>query len=504
MLPSLLYREPRPRPPKVVRNARDLRADLGLDAVIGAMARGDACRADAAHKLLFESPAIPAGDIHYRQSALMDALSNAKDVLSLYDALGSGLDAYDDAYRKSQPGYARFAPLVERLRASTGMMSMLLALAKDVGQRLKHAASAFTSDAFRSYAQEFCAFYDEAFLCEARKRRDVLAEVSEGSRLILGAGIGNGLKGASYVLRAVEPPQKKPHKPGKAAALIPLDKIAHQQKAMELRDAALTKALYLSNAVNERVAGELKALRFELGFYTGCMLLNERCAQLNAALCFPTPDEGKGALRFDGLVDVGMLLRNGKIPVGNALDLNGKRLAVITGANQGGKSTFLRSVGCAQLMMQCGLFVAAGSFASSVCPGVFTHFCRAEDAGMDSGKLDEELRRMSGAVSALRPGAMLLMNESFASTTEREGAAVALEITRALCSAGIRVLFVTHFYDYARLMQESETADAVLLRAQRLDGGARTFLIQPGISLPTSHGLDLFACIVTDSQNESI
>ena len=45
--------------------------------------------------------------------------------------------------------------------------------------------------------------------------------------------------------------------------------------------------------------------------------------------------------------------------VGNCADANGKNLVIITGANQGGKSVFLRSIGLAQLMMQCGMFVTA-------------------------------------------------------------------------------------------------------------------------------------------------
>ena len=54
------------------------------------------------------------------------------------------------------------------------------------------------------------------------------------------------------------------------------------------------------------------------------------------------------------------------------MDADGKSLVIITGANSGGKSTFLRSAGLAQLMMQCGMFVAAGSFRASVCKRVFT------------------------------------------------------------------------------------------------------------------------------------
>ena len=87
--------------------------------------------------------------------------------------------------------------------------------------------------------------------------------------------------------------------------------------------------------------------------------------------------------------------------VGNDVTADHKDLVIITGANQGGKSTFLRSVGLAQLMMQCGLFVAAEAFCSTVCDGLFTHYKREEDAAMQSGKFDEELGRMSDIVDHL-------------------------------------------------------------------------------------------------------
>jgi DNA mismatch repair ATPase MutS len=50
------------------------------------------------------------------------------------------------------------------------------------------------------------------------------------------------------------------------------------------------------------------------------------------------------------------------------------RLVIITGANSGGKSTFLRSLGLAQLMMQCGMFVTAASFRASACRGPTADF----------------------------------------------------------------------------------------------------------------------------------
>ena len=54
---------------------------------------------------------------------------------------------------------------------------------------------------------------------------------------------------------------------------------------------------------------------------------------------------------------------------GNDIDADGKSLIVVTGANEGGKSTFLRSVGTAQLMMQAGMFVTAAILRRPTRPG---------------------------------------------------------------------------------------------------------------------------------------
>lgn len=112
--------------------------------------------------------------------------------------------------------------------------------------------------------------------------------------------------------------------------------------------------------------------------------------------------------------------------------INVLRQAVVTGANQGGKSTFLRSVGLAQLMLQCGMFVPAEAFAASVAGGIYTHYRREEDTAMQSEKLDEELARMSAIVDLLRPHDLVLLNESFAATNEREGSEIVRQIIDAL------------------------------------------------------------------------
>jgi DNA mismatch repair ATPase MutS len=178
--------------------------------------------------------------------------------------------------------------------------------------------------------------------------------------------------------------------------------------------------------------------------------------------------------------------------VGNDISANGKRLVIITGANQGGKSTLLRSLGLAQLMMQAGMFVPANAFSADVCAGVFTHHKREEDRAMTSGKLDEELHRMSEIATHIGPHCLLLCNESFASTNEREGSEIARQVVRAMVDGRVKVLFVTHMFDLAYGFYREALATALFMRAPRESDGHRTFKLADAEPLPTSYGEDSY------------
>jgi DNA mismatch repair ATPase MutS len=192
------------------------------------------------------------------------------------------------------------------------------------------------------------------------------------------------------------------------------------------------------------------------------------------------------------LREVCLALRSEHEVVGNDFDATGKSLTIITGANSGGKTTFLRSVGIAQVMMQCGMFVAAETFRASVCTGVFTHSAREEDASMTSGRLDEELTRMSVIADQIRPHCLVLFNESFAATNEREGSEIGRQIVNALLEADITVFFVTHQFDFADGFHRKRTDTTLFLRAERQSEGRRNFKLAVAAPLPTSFGEDVY------------
>jgi DNA mismatch repair ATPase MutS len=254
----------------------------------------------------------------------------------------------------------------------------------------------------------------------------------------------------------------------------------------------------------DHVLGFFTMLRLELGFYLGGVNLHERLAGAGASWCVPEPlATGRPGLEAEGLYDVALSLHTGGGLVGNDVHARGRPLIVITGANQGGKSTLLRAIGIAQLMMQSGLLVGARGYRAEVCEGVHTHFTREEDERMEGGKLDEELRRMAAIARRIAPRALLLCNESFSSTNEREGSEIARGVLRAMLDRGVRVAIVTHMYDLAHGLAERMDATALFLRAERLADGRRTFRLVPGEPLATSYAADSYARIFGEDPRDA-
>jgi DNA mismatch repair ATPase MutS len=234
-------------------------------------------------------------------------------------------------------------------------------------------------------------------------------------------------------------------------------------------------------------------LRAELGVYVSCLNLAERLAAKGVPTSFPEP-EPLAPVVFSGtdLRDASLELQSQGAVVGNDVQADGRPLVIITGANSGGKSTFLRSVGLAQLMMQCGLFVTARSYRANVTRGIFTHFIREEDASMTSGRLDEELQRMSVIADQIGPHCLMLFNESFAGTNEREGSEIGRQVVRALLDADIQVFFVTHRFDFAESFYRQHAGSTLFLRAERQPDGRRNYKLAVKDPLPTSFGEDLY------------
>ncbi len=477
-------------------NEPDLASDLELEVLLRAMAGRDTFLASVARPGLHSQLADPA-EIVYRQRVLADCIARPDVVRELYAVALAAVTG-----ERHVLGYTiRDSPETIMYRCRTQMLMYL-----DAFRRLRKVADAhaaeFTSDGLTRFFAMIARELDDAYLAEVETQLD---ELGFRRGMLISARLGAGLKGAGYVLRRLPEQTWRDRIPGLGRGdgftfYVPERDENGLRALSDLSSRGLNGAANALAQSADHVRSFFALLRAELGFYLGCLNLRERLAGLGAPVCFPVPAEvpagaapsGRGRLSARGLYDACLALNLGAPPVGNDLDADGKHLVIVTGANQGGKSTFLRSLGLAQLMMQAGMFVAADSFQASTSTGIFTHFKREEDAAMEKGKLDEELERMSAIADQIAPGGLLLANESFASTNEREGSELARQVIRALTEAGIRVVFVTHLYDLAGGLYAGQDPAALFLRAEREPDGRRTFLVRPGEPLPTSYGQDLY------------
>ena len=465
--------------------------DLELATLLNAMAGGDAFLFGVARTALLCGLPDPE-TITYRQRALRDCLGQPAVVREVYDVAVQAILAEKRIWWGLMSRYPE--PILHR---SVQVMQLFVAALKRLRQIADTHASGFRSDAFSTF---FTMITDELGDDYFAAVDGHLKRLKLAGGVLISASLGAGNAGTGYVLRAPGDSRRT------LAEVIGVGNRSAYTLTISDRDEAGARALselsgrginHVANALAQSADHILSffcLLRAELAFYIGALNAHGRLAALGGPVCFPVPLPPAGAaFTATGLYDPCLALSTGAAVTASDVSAGGVSLVMITGANQGGKSTFLRSVGLAQLMTQCGMFVAAADLRASVCRGLFTHFKREEDASMTSGKLDEELARMSGITAHLAPGSVLLCNESFASTNEREGSEIARQIVRALRGAGVRVFFVTHLYDLARGFHGGPGRDALFLRAERRPGGQRTFRLIPGEPLPTSHGQDVYA-----------
>lgn len=251
--------------------------------------------------------------------------------------------------------------------------------------------------------------------------------------------------------------------------------------------------------IYEPFIGDLLAFWLEYGreisFYKGVNTLQTRMNELSLSFCYGECRENEDRKEIEDLYELSLALYVQVRPVPNSLNSDAV-LTVITGANQGGKSTFLRSFGIAQVLMQCGMPVPASAFRSGLYSRIHTHFTRKEDAMLSRGRLEEELKRMSGIISRISEDSLLLLNESFASTTEKEGSQIAYDIIIPLYEKRIEVMMVTHLHEFAKRVYEEQLSDSEFLVAERKENGDRTFRMLRGKPHYSSYGTDLYQYMI--------
>lgn len=277
--------------------------------------------------------------------------------------------------------------------------------------------------------------------------------------------------------------------------------------ADQIRTYAGRSVCAMVSDINSAILTSFRNLKYDILFYLAAERLIEYYKFHDLAYCFPSfcaPEQG---ITASGLYDLSFACflqkqDSEEAVINNSVSCRDGRFFIVTGPNQGGKTTFLRSIGIAQLLAQAGLPVPAKKYECPAFCGIMTHFPKEEDSNLKSGKLAEELIRLREDVPLVKNGGLVLMNESFATTTAREGAQIATDVIRALSKTGSVLFFVTHLYEFALDIESlngslfrGEKAVNLVAQYEGADSGGkmrRTYKIVPGRPSKNVFAKDLF------------
>jgi len=482
-------------------------------------------------------------EVLYRQEVIRDFLDKPALARSIYEITSKLENEWNALGRKGKAQKEQDAAgaMITKIK----VISMLLNTLGKVKEQLEAYEDKFYSQGLKNLLKTIRDELPEDKEIRIRKVLDDLsyyvvgdergAKLTPGKicapQIVFGCRIGDELRFDSYQLEELKSVDKKFHKPGGW-----LDKMDEYKGKMVQDSILLTKSQNLldqganlehvmANYLCESLAGFVKEIGFffdqlqlQSAFMVGIYNLKDHMRRYDMVLNFPSVGK-KQCFKYTELRELVMCIEQHRVPIGNTSEINNKNMLVITGANQGGKSTFLRSLGLAQILLQAGMPVLAEEYEAPLYPGIFTHFTRREDSEMNSGRLDEELKRMSQIIDNLRqnemeaPGtSLVLLNESFATTTEKEGSVIAYDILQAMTEMGVNVATVTHLLSFAKRLYEEkeqekldkgiEETNVVFMSAERLDNGDRTFKMIPCVPQLTSFGLDLYDKMITGKDNQ--
>ena len=462
-------------------------------------------------------------EITFRQEIVADSLRAPDMIREMYRISSETLVKWNELGRGIREKIRMGNPVV-RLTTEIRVLHLLcdaITVVRNLVEQQKELASqglvAFREELRKAFSEEREAYVrkilaDISFYTDGLDQKDEGRDQVVKPRIVFECGMEDGLKFSSLKLQEVASVSTKFYRRGSTRDKLQKfinswmpDSFSTIEES-RIREQTQTLEYGIVNYLVKRlrwVTDEFQTffdqLRFQSAFYLGAIHLKENMDRFGLRWCYPKVCDRRD-LEFTDLREFVMALEQRVRVIGNSCSLPQKDLLIVTGANQGGKSTFLRSIGIAQVMMQCGLPVTALTFRSGIFPKIFVHFTRREDSAMNSGRLDEELSRMNGIVEHIGDGSLVLLNESFATTTEKEGSVIAYDIIRALKEAGVRILTVTHLLSFAKRVygetKDNPESGVEFLSAERLPDGRRTYRMIRSEPELTSFGLDLYDEIV--------
>ncbi|MEV5650244.1 hypothetical protein AB0L57_18510 [Nocardia sp. NPDC052254] len=192
--------------------------------------------------------------------------------------------------------------------------------------------------------------------------------------------------------------------------------------------------------VIERVADEFQ-------FYFSYLQLIDKLSDRGLEFCLPEVTDSFDGIRVEGAYDLALALKSfgeAELPVANDYHLSGdERIVVVTGPNQGGKSTFARMFGQVTYLASLGCPVPARYARTMLADGIWTHFERREQSIDAAGKLEGELTAINETLEHATDRTVIILNESFSSTATVDARHIGEKVLRKISGRKSIALFVT-------------------------------------------------------------
>lgn len=228
---------------------------------------------------------------------------------------------------------------------------------------------------------------------------------------------------------------------------------------------------------------QMLSYRIELMFLREAAVYVRHMEEMGYPMCLPKVAKER-TIHLRSLRDVSLAARElcGNAVVPNDVDLTGdSHFCYVTGANGGGKTTYLRSVGIAVLFFLAGCPVSAKDGEIFCFRRLCTHFPSEEDF-TDSGRFVDEVRRADEIRAVADPDTVVLCNETFSGTDEEKSERYSRALAEDMADCGAFGLYVTHIHSltHGRIPTLAAVVDETdenrrTYRIRRMDGTDSSF-----------------------------